>query len=123
MPTSSGLNEKNNDSSTQVKEFYDRYFVKKVTYPATEIDAVFGFFQKRGIDDEAARAVSAVLLQQAKLDNIKVFKLLDTLKGLNEVQLSAVVTEVLNYNRPRSSTLGYRVEDQTQWNEARNIII
>ncbi len=122
MTVSSGTNQRPVDSATTVKEFYDRYFVRTLTYPANEIDAVVGFFEKRGFEEEAARAVATVLLQQAKLDNIPVFKLLDTLKGLTEVQLSAVVTEVLNYNRPKTSTLGYRVEDRTQWSEARNII-
>jgi len=121
--TSSGINEQNRDSASEVKEFYDRYFVKKLTYPANEIDAVFGFFRKRGFEEEAARSVSAVLLQQAKLDDIKVFKLLDTLTGLNQVQLNSLVAEILNYNRPKSSTLGYRVQDETQWNESRNIIV
>jgi hypothetical protein len=63
-----------------------------------------------------------VLLQQAKLDNVNVFDLLDTLKGLTEVQLSAVVTEVLNYNRQKTSTLGYRQEDKSELLEARNIV-
>lgn len=113
----------NKDSATEVKEFYDRYFVKKISYPASEVDAVYNFFTKRNFDEQAARAVSSILLEQAKLDNIKVFKLLDTLKGLSKIQLSAIVTEILNYKRPRSSTLGYRVENQGFLNELRNIVV
>lgn len=119
----SNYENKPSDSATEVKEFYDRYFVKRISYPAAEVDAVFNFFTKRNFEEQAARAVSSVLLEQAKLDGIKVFKLLDTLKGLSDVQLSSVVTEILNYNRPRSSTLGYRVENQSQFNELRNIIL
>jgi hypothetical protein len=64
-----------------------------------------------------------VLLQQARLDDVNVFQLLDTLKGLTELQLSAVVTEVLNYNRQKNSTLGYRVEDTSELLEKRNVLI
>jgi hypothetical protein len=64
-----------------------------------------------------------VLLQQAKLDEVNVFQLLDTLKGLNELQLSAVVAEVLNYNRQKNSTLGFRVEDTSELLEKRNVLI
>jgi len=64
-----------------------------------------------------------VLLQQAKLDEVNVFQLLDTLKGLTELQLSAVVTEVLNYNRQKNSTLGFRVEDTSELLEKRNVLI
>lgn len=120
---SSNLVENTVDSSTQVKLFYDRYFTKTLSYPASEIDAVVAFFEKRNFEKSAALAIAGVLLQQAKIEQVNVFKLLDTLKGLNSLQLSAIVTEVLNYNRPRSSTLGYKVPDNTQWNEQRNIII
>ena len=34
-------------------------------------------------------------------------QILDTLKGLNNVELSALVSEILNYNRFKSSSLGY----------------
>jgi hypothetical protein len=64
-----------------------------------------------------------VLLQQAKLDDVNVFQLLDTLTGLNELQLSAVVAEVLNYNRQKNSTLGFRVEDTSEQLEKRNVLI
>ena len=49
-------------------------------------------------------------LKQAKLDGIKVFELLDTLKSLDKLQLSFTVATVLNFNRQKVSTLGFRVE-------------
>jgi len=111
------------DSSQAVKLFFNNYFNQTITYPASEIDAVIGFFKKRGFDDLASNSTSIVLLQQAKLDEVNVFQLLDTLKGLTELQLSAVVTEVLNYNRQKNSTLGYRVEDTSELLEKRNVLI
>jgi hypothetical protein len=47
---------------------------------------------------------------------------LDTLKGLSEIQLSAIVTEVLNYNRAKTSTLGYRRQETPDKTEKRNIV-
>ena len=84
---------------------------------------MIGFFKKRGFDDLASNSTSIVLLQQARLDEVNVFQLLDTLKGLTELQLSAVVTEVLNYNRQKNSTLGFRVEDTSELLEKRNVLI
>ncbi len=60
---------------------------------------------------------------QAKLDNIKVFRLIETLKGLQDLQLSVVVAEVLNYNRKRTSTLGFKREIVADKAERRNILI
>ena len=63
------------------------------------------------------------LLKQAKLDNVKTFELLDTLKGLEEVQLSRVVTEVLNFQRHKGSTLGFKVDTNIEYFEKRNIVV
>lgn len=113
----------NLDSTDQVKNFFDTYFVQPISYPAAEIDAVIGFFRKRGFDELASNSTAIVLLQQAKLDNVNVFTLLNTLGGLKEIQLSAVVTEILNYNRQKISTLGYRRDDTSDLLEKRNIVI
>ena len=88
---------------------------------ANEVDSVVGFFEKRGFDKQSAIATASVLLQQAKIDNVKIFSLLDTLKGLNEVQISQLVATVLNSNRSSCSALGYRIESQTVTKEQRNI--
>lgn len=111
------------DSSDKVKTFFNNYFNATITFPAAQVDAVVGFFKKRGFDDLASNSTSIVLLQQAKLDDVNVFQLLDTLEGLTEVQLSAIVAEVLNYNRQKNSTLGYRQQETGELLEKRNIIL
>ena len=88
-----------------------------------DYDTAIAFFVKRGFDENAAISTAGVLLQQSKLDNVKVFELLDTLQGLESVQLSAVVTEILNYNRLATSTLGYKVKNTANKTEKRNIIL
>lgn len=109
------------DSSEEVKSFFDKYFRHQVTFPSNQIDAVIGFFLKRGFDIESARSTGIVLLNQARLDNVSVFQLLDTLKTVNDAQLSAVVTEVLNAYRERTSTLGYKIISTDETTESRNI--
>ena len=69
-----------------------------------------------------AKTASAIL-QQAKIDGVKVFELLDTLKGMDKVQLSYIVTEVLNNKRTLTSSLGYKVESPTNLSEKRNIMV
>ena len=113
----------NVDSNDQVRYFFDTYFIQPISFPAAEIDAVIGFFKNRGFDELASNATAIVLLQQAKLDNVNVFTLLDTLVGLKDLQLSAVVTEILNYNRQKISTLGFKREDLTELLEKRNIVV
>lgn len=109
------------DTDREVRNFFDEYYQARIEYPANEVDAVLGFFSKRGFDDAASSSLASTLLRQAKVDNVSTFRLLDTLKGLNEVQLSALIAEVLNYSRIKSSSLGFRIESTTNLLEARNI--
>jgi hypothetical protein len=117
LPTTPKTNDKN------VTEFFDNYFTEKLSFPTNEVDAVIGFFQKRGFDGSSSISTATILLNQAKLDNVKVFELLDTLKGLDNIQLSSVVTEVLNYNRLRTSTLGFKLSADSFTVEKRNVVV
>jgi hypothetical protein len=123
MTTSSLPAEKYTSSDQYVKEFFDRYYTKTLEFPANEVDAVIAFFTKRGFEEASANSVATTLMQQAKIDGVKVFKLLDTLNGLEDVQLSGLVTEILNYSRTKTSTLGFRIDNTTNYIEARNIAV
>jgi len=113
-----------NNSDKKITQFFDKYYTKSLSFPTNDVNAVLGYFEKRGFSTEAAKAVSTVLLSQAKLDEIPVFKLLDTLQGLKEAQLSNVVAEILNYNRDRSSSIGYStLSTSTDKTERRNILV
>jgi len=109
------------DSSEEVRNFFDKYFLHQITFPTNQIDAVVGFFSKRGFDDIAARSTAIVLLNQARIENVSPFKLVDTLKSLTGTQLSNVVTEVLNVYRDRSSSLGFKTISTDETVESRNI--
>jgi len=111
------------DSATEVKEFFNKYFSKKISVTSNQVDSVVGFFKKRGFDTSSATAVASVLLQQSKIDNVNIYKLLDTLQGLNEVSLSNLVATILNSNRSKISIIGYRIEDTVATSEKRNIVI
>jgi hypothetical protein len=113
------------DSSTnnqEVRTFFDKFFLNQITFPSNQIDAVLGFFIKRGFGEQAARSTGIVLLNQAKLDGVNIFELLDKIKTLTDNQLSQVVTEVLNYYRVQTSVLGYKVSNNSDTFENRNIL-
>lgn len=123
MATTSSLpNEKKTDRANNTNKLLNRYYNQEIYYTPAEVDAVVGYFQKRGFDEVAAVNTAALILQQAGVDKIPAFELLDTLKGINDVQLSNVIAQILNLNRSSCSTIGYRitVPDLT---EQRNIIV
>ena len=112
-----------NTSPVDTKHFFDKFFLHEVSFPANEIDASIGFFVKRGFDQESARSTSIVLLNQARVDGVSVFQLLDSLKKLTDIQLSQVIAQVLNAYREKVSLLGYRVAAVDDTYESRNILI
>lgn len=98
----------NTESAEEVRAFFDKYFQHQITFPSNQIDGVLGFFLKRGFQEQAAKSTAIVLLNQARLDGVNVFQLVDTLSGLTDVQLSRVVTEVMNAYREKTSALGFK---------------
>jgi hypothetical protein len=110
MTTTNLPSKKIEDSAASTRLYFDTYGETPLEYNATEVDACISFFQKRGFDTDASIVVSSVLLRQAKIDSTPIFVLLDTMSGFNGVQLSALVSEVMNNNRVPTSTLGYRSE-------------
>ena len=109
-------------SSDKVNRYFSTYYGYQLEFPSNDVDAVIGFLENKGFDTVAAQSTGSVLLQQAKIDGIKVFELLDTLKSLNRVQLSFTVAQVLNFNRQKTSTLGFKVSNNETPLEARNIM-
>lgn len=112
----------NQNSNKEVRTFFNNYFTDEVTFPSNQIDAVIGFFESRGFDTQASRSVGITLLNQSRIDNVNVFELLDKLKNYNNVQLTQIVTQVLNFYRTKTSVLGYKLISTSDAFENRNIL-
>jgi N-acetylglucosamine kinase-like BadF-type ATPase len=109
------------DSAKETKQFFDRYFTKQISLTSNEVDTVVGFFTKRKFTKDAAIAVATIVIQQAKAENKNVFEIIDTLTGLDEVQLSTLVSAILNNNRSKISALGYKNNYNVETTENRNV--
>ena len=105
-------------------EFFNNFYNIEISYNPSEVDAVIGYFLKRGFEKTAAINTASVLLQQAKIDDLNVQQLIDTLKGVTDVQLSLIVAQILNFNREKTSVLGFRDEAvQSTLFDQRNVVI
>ena len=109
------------DSAKETKQFFDRYFTKQISLTSNEVDTVVGFFTKRKFTKDAAIAVATIVIQQAKAENKNVFEIIDTLTGLDEVQLSTLVSAILNNNRSKISAIGYKNNYNVETTENRNV--
>lgn len=109
------------DSAQFTKQFFDSYGVEPLEFPGQDVESAVAFFQTRGFDRDASEITAMVLLKQAKLDGVPIFKLLDTLKTVDNFQIGALIAEILNNNRPSSSVLGYRTSPNTKDLKVRNV--
>lgn len=110
------------DSAEATKLFFDSYGIAPLEFRSIDVDATLTFFKSRGFNDDAALATSAVLLKQAKLDQMNINSLLETLGGFDELQISSLVGEIMNNNRLSTSTLGYKSQIIRSDSVSRNVL-
>ena len=98
--------EKTASNSDLTVEVFDQYYQTPIALNSSELTMMTGFFEKRGFDSVSAESTALVILQQAKKDNFSAMQVMDSLGELSPVEISALVAEILNYNRFKSSSLG-----------------
>ena len=110
------------DSAAQTKLTLNQYGDPGFEFNSNDVNSAIGFLENKGFKGQSAIVTASVLLNQAKIDNIPVYQLLDTLKEFDGLELSALVGKVLNNNRSPTSVLGYRVAQQVNPIQNRNIL-
>lgn len=108
--------------SSAMVQIFDAYTNKPLELEASILTAMKGFFTSRGFEDQSAESISVIIIKQAKNDGYNPMVILDTLKGLDNVEISALVSEILNFNRFKSSFLGYARQFNTADEVKRNIL-
>lgn len=98
------------------------YYQQPLELNADVLFAIQGFFSSRGFDDVSSQSIAVTIIKQAKKDNYNPMQILDTLKGLDSVEISALVSEILNNNRFKTSFLGYTRGFVPNDEVARNIL-
>lgn len=101
----------NNIPTTNTADFtvqiFDSYFNQPLELKSSTLNAMKGFFESKGFDKVASESISVTIIRQAKAESQNPMEIIDTLKGFDNLEISAVVSEILNYNRYKSSFLGY----------------
>jgi hypothetical protein len=109
------------DSARATQLFFSRYGQAGKEFKPDDVSSTIAFFQNRGFEDDAAILTALNVLKSAKQSRRPIFELLDTLTGLDGVQLSVIVSRILNQNRLPISSLGFRLNVNTTESVSRNI--
>jgi hypothetical protein len=98
------------------------FYSQPIEFNSTVLAAMKSYFVNRDFGEVAAESIAITIMTQSKQDGYNPMQILDTLKGLDSVQLSALVSEILNYNRFKTSSLGYAQTFKPNVEVQRNII-
>ena len=101
---------------------FDDFYSDPVEIDPTVLAAMQGYFTNKGFGEVASEQIAVTVITQAKRDGYNPMQILDTLRGLSAIELSGLVAEILNYNRLKTSSLGYAQPITTNPEIARNII-
>lgn len=98
--------DKTQSSSNSTVQIFNNYYKFPININHSELVAMTGFFESKGFGEVAAESVAITILTQAVKEGYNSMQIMDTLKGLGQVEISGLVAEILNYNRFKTSLLG-----------------
>jgi hypothetical protein len=101
---------------------YSNAYEKPLELETNTFNLMKGFFEGKGFDKLSAETIAVTFMKQAKVDGYNPLQVLDTIKGFAAPKLNAVVTEILNYNRYKTSYLGNSSGIKAFEPVARNIV-
>jgi hypothetical protein len=113
---------KNGDSANSTKNLIDNFYKTNIPIDAGTYDALKGFFGSNGFSDIASDTIAYAILYQAYIDQYNPMQVIENIKGLDGTQLNALVTEILNFNRFKTSFLGRSAAYQTTPSVTREIL-
>jgi hypothetical protein len=70
------------------------------------LTAMKGLLSNKGFSEESAENISITIMMQAKRDSFNPMNVLDSMRSLDNIELSQLVSEILNFNRFKTSVLG-----------------
>ena len=112
----------NTYTSNGTVQAFNSYYSAPTEFDAGTLNAMSGFFESRGFDITTSNAISAIIIQQAQTDGYNPMTVLDSLSGLDGLEISELATQILNYNRFKSSFLGYTTSIKPYHEVQRNIL-
>ena len=90
---------KSSDSSIKTLKVFDAYTTAPLNIDGATFDAMTGFFGSRGFGDDAAKSMAYIIIKQAILDKFNPFELIETLKGLTDIEISDFIISMRWYDR------------------------
>jgi len=114
-------NANTNDSAKNTLDFFENYNKQQINLKSSDIDQFQSLLIKKGMQELAARETTTLILKQCNIDEVDPQTIYTQLKETPNMELTDILGEILNINRPVSSTLGTKLNFGDN-NAKRNII-
>jgi len=98
--------EKPASSSDQTVEVFNNYYTAPININNNELIAMVGLLERKGFSPVAAESTAITILTQASIDGYNAMQIMDTLTGLDNIDITKLVAEIVNLNRLKTSQLG-----------------
>ena len=112
----------NSASENSTAKSLDNYYIRQFELDPGTFNMMKGFFQSRKFDKVAAESIAVTIMKQAKADGYNPMAVLDQLKGMQSLELNSLVSEILNFNRFKTSLVGHSTGFAPFEPVARNIV-
>jgi Glu-tRNA(Gln) amidotransferase subunit E-like FAD-binding protein len=113
---------KSGSSSDATLKSFQYYNDVPIELNQNTLTAMIGFLESRNFTTESAEVIALTIMVQATREKYNPMSLIESMKTLNETELSTIVAEVLNFNRFKSSFLGSKQAVAPVDNVRRNIL-
>jgi hypothetical protein len=110
------------DSANSTLKVFDAYTTAPLDIDSATYDAMTGFFASRGFAQDSAKSMAYIVIKQAILDGYQPFELVNNLKDLSSIELTTLITEIVNFNRYKTSSLGTATPFAAPYEIKRNIL-
>tara|TARA_X000000950_G_scaffold74994_1_gene93681 strand:+ start:108 stop:482 length:375 start_codon:yes stop_codon:yes gene_type:complete len=114
-------NANTNNSAKSTLDFFENYNKQQINLKSSDIDQFQSLLIKKGMQELAARETTTLILKQCNIDEVDPQTIYTQLKETPNMELTDILGEILNINRPVSSTLGTKLNFGDN-NAKRNII-
>lgn len=114
-------NANTNNSAKSTLDFFENYNKQQINLKSSDIDQFQSLLVKKGMQELAARETTTLILKQCNIDEVDPQTIYTQLKETPNMELTDILGEILNINRPVSSTLGTKLNFGDN-NAKRNII-
>lgn len=110
-----------NNSSQATTDFFNNYNKQEVNLKTSDVSAFVDLLTNKGMAEQTAQETTNIILKQCNIDDVDPMTVFDELRQTTNMKLTDLLGEILNINRPKSSTLGTAKQKVTN-SAKRNII-